>query len=168
MTSQRWSLSSISISETQTGKSIQSLPEPKLSSWYPSASNLILNSLILTILYLSTHIRYYIDDTLFRELGKRNFIDPIENLRQAFTGGYSPIGWKFQNSGLYQSNLLAEINPGITFQSKSGYGEEVILSDQEFSKGSHGFRLRFDEISENYRCHVLIGLYDLTKKKEEF
>jgi hypothetical protein len=64
--------------------------------------------------------------------------------------------------------MLREIAPGLTFQSQSAYGEEMIFSGQEFAKGVHGLKIRFDDVSETYRCHFLVGLYDLQRKKDEF
>jgi len=50
----------------------------------------------------------------------------------SFKSSFSPTTWKFVNSELYQSKALLEITPGITYQSKSDYGEEIILSDRAF------------------------------------
>ncbi|KRX11230.1 hypothetical protein PPERSA_07755 [Pseudocohnilembus persalinus] len=119
-------------------------------------------------LKLIPNCKYYIDPVLFRDIAEKEFYQKVEILKQSFTGGYQPVVWKLENSGLYQSNQIKEITPGICYQSQCQHGEEVLFSEAEFNTGNHGFRMRFDQVSENYRCHVLVGLYDLNQRKDEF
>lgn len=91
----------------------------------------------------------------------------LDSLKDAFRVGYSQVDWHFENSLLYQSQRLVELSPGVIWQPGEGANDEqVIVSDQEFTKGVHGFRVRFDEVSENFRCHVLLGLLQMRSKKQ--
>ncbi|KAL4496123.1 hypothetical protein ABPG72_015545 [Tetrahymena utriculariae] len=111
---------------------------------------------------------FYIDPQRFRDISYSEIISNIDKLQQSFKDSFNPLTWKFVNSNLYQSKALLEINEGITFQSRSEYGEEIILSDKSFQYGSAYMRLRFDKVSENYPCHTLIGLYSTKNNKEEY